>query len=277
MAYFNVTTSNGTGVPPGESFLAAFTKLNLRFVSSTHTNVGYGAGEQAVVCLRLGTRATGDYPGGYYWRAGNDVGTEKDYAREIVQITDASAGTEDATIFREVIKAGTLTKIDEYLSTIDARVFYSGGSERVRIDSAGNVGLGTSSPEDKLDVNGTIISRGQSPAIALLGDIDGAKGLIKLGGNQVTFCTDSTDTASLGTGDVTYKGRTYRPKFAINPDGSIISAGPIKPPSYTVGTVPAAGSHTGAIVYVSDETGGAIPAFSDGTNWRRMTDRAVIS
>ncbi len=32
-----------------------------------------------------------------------------------------------------------------------------------------------------------------------------------------------------------------------------------------------------AFVYVSDETGGAQMAFSDGTNWRRFTDRAIVS
>lgn len=30
-------------------------------------------------------------------------------------------------------------------------------------------------------------------------------------------------------------------------------------------------------VYVSDETGGAVMAFGDGTNWRRCTDRAIVS
>jgi hypothetical protein len=33
----------------------------------------------------------------------------------------------------------------------------------------------------------------------------------------------------------------------------------------------------GAMIYVTDDTGGAVPAFSDGTNWRRVTDRNVIS
>ena len=48
-------------------------------------------------------------------------------------------------------------------------------------------------------------------------------------------------------------------------------------PSYTVAGVPAAASWTGGMLYVSDESGGAVPAFSDGTNWRRVTDRAIIS
>lgn len=46
--------------------------------------------------------------------------------------------------------------------------------------------------------------------------------------------------------------------------------------SYTVATVPSA-SVIGQLIYVSNETGGAVVAFSDGTNWRRVTDRAVVS
>jgi hypothetical protein len=33
----------------------------------------------------------------------------------------------------------------------------------------------------------------------------------------------------------------------------------------------------GRLIYVSDESGGAVVAFSDGTNWRRLTDRAVVT
>lgn len=49
------------------------------------------------------------------------------------------------------------------------------------------------------------------------------------------------------------------------------------PSTFTVGTVPSAASNARRIIYVSNETGGAVLAFSDGTNWRRCTDRAVIS
>ena len=45
--------------------------------------------------------------------------------------------------------------------------------------------------------------------------------------------------------------------------------------SYTVATVPSAQKI--GLIYVTDETGGAVPAFSDGTNWRRITDRAIVS
>lgn len=51
---------------------------------------------------------------------------------------------------------------------------------------------------------------------------------------------------------------------------------------YTVATLPDASDFdpaTGeaAYVYVSDETGGATLAFSDGTNWLRVQDRAIVS
>jgi len=48
--------------------------------------------------------------------------------------------------------------------------------------------------------------------------------------------------------------------------------------SFTVATVPSASaSGAGAMIYVTDESGGAVLAFSDATDWRRVTDRAVIS
>lgn len=46
--------------------------------------------------------------------------------------------------------------------------------------------------------------------------------------------------------------------------------------SFTVAGLPSASTAAG-IIYVSDETGGATLAFSDGTNWRRVQDRAVVS
>jgi hypothetical protein len=46
---------------------------------------------------------------------------------------------------------------------------------------------------------------------------------------------------------------------------------------FTVATVPDAAEGAGRVIYVSDESGGAVLAFSDGTNWRRVTDRTIIS
>ena len=45
--------------------------------------------------------------------------------------------------------------------------------------------------------------------------------------------------------------------------------------SYTVSALPTVVA--GGVIFVTNESGGAVLAFSDGTNWRRSTDRAVVS
>jgi hypothetical protein len=46
---------------------------------------------------------------------------------------------------------------------------------------------------------------------------------------------------------------------------------------YTVATVPDATKCRGCSIMITDETGGYTMAFSDGTNWLRVQDRAIIS
>jgi hypothetical protein len=53
-------------------------------------------------------------------------------------------------------------------------------------------------------------------------------------------------------------------------------AGPIRLGSATVATLPSA-TAAGQLLYISNESGGPVLAFSDGSNWRRVTDRAVVS
>jgi hypothetical protein len=60
------------------------------------------------------------------------------------------------------------------------------------------------------------------------------------------------------------------------PDG-INSVYTQKLDEYTVAEVPPATRWQGHMIIVTDETGGYVPAFCDGTNWRRVTDRAIIS
>lgn len=54
--------------------------------------------------------------------------------------------------------------------------------------------------------------------------------------------------------------------------------GPVRVAQYGKASLPSANtSGAGAMIYVSDDVGGATLAFSDGTVWRRVTDRAIIS
>lgn len=63
--------------------------------------------------------------------------------------------------------------------------------------------------------------------------------------------------------------------------GLLVLSGIISPdtlilPSFTVSTLPTA-NPAGQMLFVTDETGGSVPAFSDGTNFRRVTDRQIVS
>lgn len=53
--------------------------------------------------------------------------------------------------------------------------------------------------------------------------------------------------------------------------------GPVRVASYAKAALPSAAAGAGQIIYVSDEAGGATIAFSDGANWRRVSDRAVVA
>ena len=80
------------------------------------------------------------------------------------------------------------------------------------------------------------------------------------------------------TPDVLTTGTTTQTAVArltLNESSSTFTS-PVGLASFTVGTLPSA-AVAARTIYVSDETGGAVLAFSDGTDWRRSTDRAIVS
>lgn len=48
-------------------------------------------------------------------------------------------------------------------------------------------------------------------------------------------------------------------------------------PTFDVADLPGPANSRYGLIFVLDESGGAVPAFSDGANWRRVTDRAIVS
>lgn len=69
-----------------------------------------------------------------------------------------------------------------------------------------------------------------------------------------------------------------RTVLSVPASGSISAGAPIQLLRATLASLPSAStSGDGAMIYVSDAADGAVPAFSDGTNWRRVTDRAIVS
>ena len=96
--------------------------------------------------------------------------------------------------------------------------FYISGGESMRIDSSGNVGIGTSSPTAKLTVNG-ILNFGNSSSIAMSISNDfggntyltlagGTSGLrVVNSGNSAEFMKiDSSGNVGIGTSPTTYSG-----------------------------------------------------------------------
>lgn len=63
--------------------------------------------------------------------------------------------------------------------------------------------------------------------------------------------------------------------FSLTPTLASIDV-PLQLPSYTVAGLPSA-SPESQIAYCSNESGGKIVIFSDGTDWRRVTDGSVVS
>jgi hypothetical protein len=94
-----------------------------------------------------------------------------------------------------------------------------------------------------------------------------AFGTMAPGGTLVTdrMCIFNDGNVFIGTGIAT------RAVCKLDVDG------PVRVKSYAVASLPDASVGAGQQIFVSDEAGGAVIAFSDGTNWRRVTDRAVVS
>jgi hypothetical protein len=65
------------------------------------------------------------------------------------------------------------------------------------------------------------------------------------------------------------------PLHPLDIAGDAMLSGVLYLGTYTVSTLPTATVR--GFIFVSDETGGATTAFSDGTNWRRSQDRAIVS
>jgi hypothetical protein len=92
---------------------------------------------------------------------------------------------------------------------------------------------------------------------------------------QIVNVPEHGETISTG-GKASSSMQLFLDELVLAINGQLLGDA-LKLSAHTVSDLPDAGSWTGAMIYVSDETGGAVTAFSDGSVWRRTTDRAVVS
>lgn len=98
-------------------------------------------------------------------------------------------------------------------------------------------------------------------------------------GGTAFFQTNGSqlNVQATGTNGEVFIGGPTASNLSVN-DSRVECYAPTKLRSYTVAQLNAlASKEAGDTAYCTNETGGAVPVYYDGTNWRRSTDRAVIS
>ena len=241
------------------------------FVDSTNDTVSIGStssNEKLFVngSLRLGTNPSLQHSGAYLdLRHSNGSGT-------VIRVRDNSSGTDP------VFKV--------YDASNSAEVFKVQGSA-IRINDAYDMPTadGSSGQVIKTDGSGTL-SFGAIPASGSNTHVQFNDGGDLAGDSDFTF-DKSTNTLQvtnldvMGTFSHVEDYGTITQAANITIDYGVVTVDDRQPTPHDSYTVAEANALTyinaGDMIFVSDETGGATMAFYDGTNWRRLQDRAVIS
>ncbi|MBX9759656.1 MAG: DUF2793 domain-containing protein [Beijerinckiaceae bacterium] len=115
----------------------------------------------------------------------------------------------------------------------------------------------------------------QGAAFSLWGDGDL---LFRGRGNPETARLIFAPSATAAYPSLKRSGANLQVRTASDAAFTGLECGWVRPASFTVATVPSASTTgAGSTIYVSNESGGAVLAFSDGAAWRRVTDRVAIS
>lgn len=159
-----------------------------------------------------------------------------------------------------------------------------------------NAEFTVNTPSTESNSMNVVTSMGSTDDIhnTLTGIMDyGANTILDGAENTQTFrMKNNTDEHTIGKIGVTYdsgsdndnqafilsvKNDASSPKKLVQGQLQSSTDTPFRLQPYGVASLPTTGISAGAMAYATDETGGAVPVFYDGTNWRRVTDRSVAS
>ena len=211
------------------------------------------------------------------WSGRAEMGTSGDDNLRIKVSADGSAWWDAVTINGG---DGTVTILQELIMPDGVKIANAGETETagVEIEGGGTYGRVAMLIKSSGNLTGALFEQ-RSHLGASLDVIDfGFKTLSQ----QVNMRTESRSQFTF-TGDTPEwqvndsSGATLSNFLAISPTQCQVSV-PLVLPSFTIAGLPSAStSIVGALCYVSDALGGAVPAFCDGTNWRTVSDRTIVS
>jgi len=190
---------------------------------------------------------------------------------------EAGAYGDASTLIRvNVDQYGRVTDIEEFL--LDSDNVTEGSMNLFFTQARARGSISVASPL-LYDVASGAISLGT------VTEANGGTGLTSYLAGDMIYAVNTSTLARLGiggSGSVLTSNGTFPSWTGSTGAGAVVRASaptftaPPTLPSYTVATLPSA-SPAFQTIGVSDESGGAVLAFSDGTNWRRVTDRAIVS
>jgi len=211
------------------------------------------------------------------WSGRAEMGTSGDDNFHVKVSADGSTWWDAMIINRD---DGAVTILQELVMPDGVKIANAGETEAagVEIEGGGTYGKVAMLIRSSGNLSGALFEQ-RSNLGATLDVIDfGFKTLSQ----QVNLRTESRSQFTF-TGDTPEwqvndsSGSTLSNLLAISPTQCQVSV-PLVLPNFTIAGLPSAStSLVGALCYVSDALGGAVPVFCDGTNWRTVSDRTIVS
>ena len=164
------------------------------------------------------------------------------------------------------------------ISPSGGSVIADASEDTLTLENGNNISMSANSGTDTITINATAAGVNEQVQFNNAGNFGGdADFTYNSTSNTLTIknlIAESVNPPSTLTGTYTISSPTT---ITLDPTSEIINDAPMKLKGYTVAQLGSLTSSAGAMVYCTDETGGSIPALYDGTNWRRVSDRAIVS